>query len=666
MLFGANECVGCHKESGAIRDASSGMFKALLEVAQKAGHEQNDCIVCHGGTPTAKKKNIAHSGTVEYFKTNKGPKEFYSQPSAASVNKNTCGTCHENQVLASTTSLMATNQEKIQDTLQRFGVKNRYDVGMYKTQNPKELHERLGTLEYQQYMQKLQALEPHAFAQELKKLPPVPTAKELQKEPELAAFAYLKEQKSEATQEMRCASCHMPHAKDGKLVHSIQSSRETKVKVDGKEYSGIPVTACVSCHKSEKSVATSYQGLIEKEGASPSKYIHLKEDVHFLKGMMCQDCHTSNDMHGDGFLNRTSATAVEVECQDCHGTTSSYPWELPLGYSDEFNTTAMKGQSRGTVKTVAEYLKQGSVAEVKEGYLLSARGNPLTHTQKDGNKIVIHLANGKNIELRPLKKLKEDKQLSQKALLAMDSISSHTKNMECYTCHSVWAPQVYENQLEIDFSKKDFTVNQTKGFVRWEEPSLMQNAEGRIAPALPLPQAVVSVVGENATQLLYKTPHANPLNTSPIQPHTVQKEARSCESCHTSPKAMGMGISGLKESQESQVKEEESTTQLDAFKFLAPLSHVQKDKLDRSDICISCHKDIPKGDLAISTMTHITQMADMQIDNDKHKSIVNKALYIGTWTQVLLAGLILLFVLFGIYILFFKKQPKNPRNEGWK
>ncbi len=662
-LFCANECLSCHKETEKIRDASSGMMKAILELSEKAGHGGNDCIVCHGGNPNANKKNRAHEGTVAYFKTNKGPKEFYPSPSTASVNKNTCGMCHENQVASQPNSLMVNNQEKIRETLQSFGAKNSHAIGIHATQNPDDKHERLGSEAYQKYMQNLQTLEPHAFAKELEKLPSAPTAKDVKKEPSLVAFAYLNQNKS--SKEMGCASCHLPHSSSGKLVHSIQSSRETKVKVDGKEYSGVSVETCAACHKSEKSIGTSYQGLIEKESSSRKKYIHMQEDVHFLKGMLCQDCHTSNDLHGDGFLNATNATAVEVECQDCHGTTTSYPWELPLGYSDEFNATVAKGKARGTTTTVAEYLKQGSVGEPKEGYLLSARGNPLTHAKKDGDKIIMQLANGNDIELKPLKKLKKEKKLSQKAILAMESITAHTDKMECYTCHATWAPQVYDNHIEIDYSKKssiDAKVIESHAFMRWEEPALLQNGEGRVSPGVPKLQSRVTVIGENSDVLLYKKRE----ETTPIQPHSVQKEARSCESCHATPKATGMGISGLRVNKNISESQDENKTQADGFKLLAPLSPAQIDKLDRSGVCLSCHLNIPKGNLATSTISHMREMAEVKIDKNTHNEIVSNTINISAWTQFIGAIFIGLLIVLGIYVSFIKKQPINPRNEGWK
>jgi hypothetical protein len=567
-------------------------------------------------------------------------------------------------------SLMMTSVEKIQGASWNFGIKDALkNEGVHASQN--QLHERLGSDAYKEYMLKLSAAEPQVFPSEINKLPKAPTAKEVQENPSLAVYTYLHQESLQGSKSVACASCHIPRSSDGKLVHSIQSSREAKVKVDGKEYSGVSVETCASCHKDEKSIGTSYQGLIEKENstAKEKKYIHLQGDIHFKKGMLCQDCHTSNDLHGDGFLSGASAAAVEVECQDCHGTTSSYPWELPLGHGDEFNTTTST-DARGTAVTVAEYLKQGSVEEPKEGYLLTARGNPLPHAIKDGNSIVIRLANGKDIELSPLKKLKEDKKLSQKALLSMDSISAHNEKMECYTCHATWAPQLYGNQLKIDYSdgkkgvdslnKKsvDGEVNVEKGFLRWEEPPLSQNGEGRISPTIPSYLSRVTLIGADKNVLS----HADTAGMSPLQPHTMQKESRSCESCHTTPKAMGMGIGGLK-------KDDNSTKLLSVesyFKLSAPLTKEHADKLDRSGVCISCHQDIPKGNLAISAMSHMAKMAEIDSENEMHNRIVNQAINITAWVEVAGGIFLSILILLGIYVTFFKKQPRNPRNEGWK
>ncbi len=788
-LFAANECIVCHKGIEHIREEASDMTKAILEVAEKAGHAGNDCIVCHGGNPYNKSKKYAHKGTVKYFKTNKGPKEFYPAPGSTWINQNTCGMCHQEQVDAQMNSLMMTEGGKIQGALWSFGGKNGYkhDVGNYPTKNPQDPHARLGTEKYKTYMNKLSLMEPQAFPKEMKELPAAPTAEEVQKDPSLAVYTYLRQeclrchtgskgrQKRGDFRGIGCASCHIPYSNEGYyeggdksiskkekghlLVHSIQSSRDAKVKVHDVEYSGVPVETCTTCHNRGKRIGISYQGLMEKAYSSPyddegneqpklhsKRYMHMQEDIHFKKGMLCQDCHTSNDMHGDGFLSGANLASVEIECQDCHGTTKAYPWELPLGYSDEFNTTIATGKPRGTTKTMAEYLKKGSVNEPRDGYLITARGNPLIHVVKDGDEILMHLASGKDVKLTPLKKLKETEKLSKKGLLAMDSISAHNDNLECYTCHASWAPQCYGCHVKIDYSKGkqnpdylkashdhdihgktggmkdlqqylvDGQVTETRSFMRWEDPPLSQNGEGRISPTIPGCQTTITVIGKDGKTLLqnhiYKVPNVegageegqNAIDMSPVQPHTISKESRSCESCHTAPKAMGMGIGGSRSTNDPSMTTitdimsangkilptivdeqmpaianlhydyskflDENGTQLQTvghhFKLSGPLSKEQRDKLDRSGVCFSCHQDMPTGNLAVSAMTHMAKMVEINVDNKMHQGIVNKTLNISAWFQVL--GIIFLgmIIMLLIYFKFIKKRSINPKNIGWK
>jgi len=788
LLFGANECIVCHKGIEDIRDRDSGMMKAILEVAQKAGHKGNDCIVCHGGNPYNKSVEYAHKGTVKYFKTHKGPKNYYPAPGSTWINENTCGMCHPNQVGAQMNSLMMTEQGKIQGAMWSFGAKEGYQhtAGTYDTKNPDDPNKRLGTDVYKKYMQKLATMEPQGFPQEMHELPDAPTVEEVHKDPSLAVYTYLRQeclrchtgskgrQKRGDYRGIGCSSCHIPYSNEGYyeggdkktskkqghlLTHQIQSSRKVKVKIHDVSYSGVPVETCSTCHNRGKRIGVSYQGLMETEYQSTfddegngqpklhtKRYLHMKEDIHYQKGMLCQDCHTSNDLHGDGFLGGANAAAVEIECQDCHGTTKKYPWELPIGYSDEFSTEEAKGKPRGTAKSVAEYLKQGYVPEPQDGYILTARGNPLPKAVRKGNKIIMHLASGKDIELKPLKLLKETQALSKKALIAMDVIEPHTTEMECYTCHATWAPQCYGCHVKIDYSdgkqNPDFLkashdqdihgttggmrdlkkylvpgkVTETRSYLRWEDPALAQNGEGRVSPVVPGCQTTITVIGKDGKALLqnhiFKIPNVegageegqNAIDMAPIQPHTIQKESRSCESCHASDKALGLGVGGGKlnadpskttiidlMSPDRKILPNRTDEQIPAipnlkhdysqfidgngtqlmtvghhWKLSGPLSKEQRDKLDRRGVCISCHETIPRGNLAVSAITHIAEMAEIEIDTKMHSGILNKLLNIGAWVQVIGGLFVLLLIMFGIYLFFFKKERKNPKNEGWK
>ena len=50
-----------------------------------------------------------------------------------------------------------------------------------------------------------------------------------------------------------------------------------------------------------------------------SKAVHLN-DIHLERGMHCVDCHFRQDSHGDGNLYNEPRAAIEITCEDCHGT----------------------------------------------------------------------------------------------------------------------------------------------------------------------------------------------------------------------------------------------------------------------------------------------------------------------------------------------------------
>ncbi len=51
----------------------------------------------------------------------------------------------------------------------------------------------------------------------------------------------------------------------------------------------------------------------------PGSAVHLM-DIHLEKGMHCVDCHFNQDSHGNGKLYGEVRNAIEIQCQDCHGT----------------------------------------------------------------------------------------------------------------------------------------------------------------------------------------------------------------------------------------------------------------------------------------------------------------------------------------------------------
>jgi len=262
----------------------------------------------------------------------------------------------------------------------------------------------------------------------------------------------------------------------------------------------------------------------------------------------------------------------------------------------------------------------------------------------------------------------------------------------------------------------DGKVTETRSYLRWENPPLVQDGEGRISPAIPGCQVTVTVIGKDGKALIqnhiYKIPNVegtgpegqNAINMAPVQPHTISKESRTCESCHANAKALGLGIDGGKDIADPSkdtiidlmgadgvilpqqyniqipgIKNlkfdyskfmDENATQLQTvgehWKLAGILSKSQRDKLDRRGVCLSCHLDIPKGNLAVSAMVHIAAMADISIDKKEHATILNKLLNLGAWIQILAGILVGMTIMLFIYFKFIKRRRINPKNQGWK
>ncbi|MHC4177035.1 MAG: multiheme c-type cytochrome, partial [Planctomycetota bacterium] len=507
-------CLACHQGIEPIRETGSEMLRQILQMGRSQG-DTAGCIVCHGGDPTAEEKDAAHQG-----------KDFYPDPGSPWINENTCGICHGDHVRVQWRSLMMTEAGKIQGVCWAFGslqcdkeywpedypkptgyhhLWGNYETKYLDPQDPKTASLRLGTPGYRTYMTRLSRLEPQVFVKKHLRLPDAPSQTDLDKlteRPELAAFTYLRNQCLRCHHAVKgrqvrgdyrgmgCSSCHIPYGNEGRyegndptipkgevgstpdhkyghmLVHSIQATRQAKVTVHGKQYSGIPVETCTTCHDRGKRIGVSFQGLMETPYKSPytrsggyqpelhtKHYLAMHQDLHYQKGMTCQDCHTSIDVHGDGFLAAANLGAVQIECADCHGTPDAYPWELPLGYGDEYDDSLLAKKPRGTAKELTEHVKQGYEYPPQGGYLLTARGNPFSNVVRRGEKVIVHTAGGKNLTLKPLKLIRLEEKFSLAGLVAMNEIRPHVDKMECYTCHASWVPQCYGCHVKIDYSQ---------------------------------------------------------------------------------------------------------------------------------------------------------------------------------------------------------------------
>ncbi len=124
------------------------------------------------------------------------------------------------------------------------------------------------------------------------------------------------------------------------------------------------------------------------------------------------------------------------------------------------------------------------------------------------------------------------------------SIAVHLQRLECYACHSAWAPQEYgtfflrfrDRQAKEDF---DLTPGASAEYLRsaylkkQDAPPLGINAAGRVSPIRPMFIAYYTDI--------HSARNNGPENTllaaewRAYFPHTVQRGTVTCEGCHDNP-----------------------------------------------------------------------------------------------------------------------------------
>jgi hypothetical protein len=334
-----------------------------------------------------------------------------------------------------------------------------------------------------------------------------------------------------------CSACHMVYAEDGVSRSQDPTAPEAAPHPERHALTAAPPTAqCERCHFEGARIGLSFQGLREApaDGLAPpspgflGRALHGHEvgfyytdeetrndvdetppDVHFERGMHCIDCHLGDELHGDGRIHSSGQTAVKISCEDCHGDADR---ETSLTTSDG---TPLKALSRGDDGQV--WLKgkvDGAMHPVTQVKRELERGSPGAQA---------HARDGDGF--------------------------THLDSLECYTCHSAWAPTCMGCHVSVDMREVQASqltgrslpgsVRSERGWVETDLLLLMLNVEGKISPSMPSERVFFSVTDGSGDTVLERAPRVG-ANGAPgmghraIHPHTVQAKSpwSACDRCH--------------------------------------------------------------------------------------------------------------------------------------
>jgi hypothetical protein len=276
------------------------------------------------------------------------------------------------------------------------------------------------------------------------------------------------------------------------------------------------------------------------------KAVHLK-DIHLEKGMHCVDCHFSQDSHGDGLLHGEYGDALEIGCEDCHGTAREYATlrtsgpAAPSGGTDLTLGTSPAGRRRFTwrggklyQRAMLEPDREWEVVQVKDTV---TPGNPRYN------------------ELSRLAKTLQKDGTTWGALPAGNGALAHAPDkMTCYTCHSAWATSCSGCHLPQEANVKSevhhFEGGTTRNYASYNPQVIRTDAYmlgvngtvkgNRIAPVRSSSALVLSSTNASRQRFyIQQPPISSPGFSSqafnPHVPHTVRsRETKACADCHVS------------------------------------------------------------------------------------------------------------------------------------
>lgn len=338
-----------------------------------------------------------------------------------------------------------------------------------------------------------------------------------------------------------CTACHMTYNEDG----LSESDDPTASKDDPPHPARHALTAapptdqCVRCHYRGGRVGLSYQGIRERgpEGTDPPNVVALGKalfgkpvdhylidedftqpedetppDVHFEAGMHCIDCHTAASVHGTGRIYTDTPNAVEIACEDCHGTAD------------------------------------------QEATLITRRGSALDHMTRDEQGLVwlTSKVTGQRHPVTQIKRSIDAAGAGSKIHSAMgraDGGFSHLDRVACASCHSAWVPTCFGCHVTLDTSEVGVSqlnglsgpgaVTEASGPVRTDILTLMLDTQGRVAPSMPAVRMFFTALDGQGQPIIDRAVRTGPdgspgMGHRAFSPHTTARVTRfqACTTCH--------------------------------------------------------------------------------------------------------------------------------------
>lgn len=216
------------------------------------------------------------------------------------------------------------------------------------------------------------------------------------------------------------------------------------------DYKGTPLPE-VSNEQLQSAVApaTPEERLLGKQREeTPVHYL----DIHLEKGMHCIDCHFDQDVHGNTKLYGEVRAAIEIQCTDCHGTSTRRPTLLTSGPAAPRNPAGQKvGHDLSILTTPfgarrfewrGNRLIQHSMVEQGLSWEIVQTADTLDPRHEHYNE-KSHLAKTVRLTPKPLFDGRGDMVWGDLPGGDEKRCAHASDNMSCIACHSAWNPSCF-------------------------------------------------------------------------------------------------------------------------------------------------------------------------------------------------------------------------------
>lgn len=354
-----------------------------------------------------------------------------------------------------------------------------------------------------------------------------------------------------------CSACHLVY--DSVAAQQLNAYLSTAAKAR----TGIPRrhpafsiavdnNRCFGCHSRSGRISTNYEGWHELRDA-PSEaalaadvrsarrqyrlledgryFTRVTPDAHQARGMDCIDCHTAGEVMGTGSVVSHARDQVQIRCEDCHAARLA---SVPPTHADA--ETQSLTALRGWTFRAGERLVVAASGAVLANVVVAPDSTTRLRRKRTGG-------------WAPLR-----------APRAVCTQGGGHARLSCNTCHTAWAPRCATCHTRFDPTVDGFDhVDQKDVKGAWHEssgpfeaapPTLGIRANARDV-AHPhgvvdtfVPGMILTIdrnrTAGGAPDAVFRRLYARTFS------HTISRAARSCESCHSDPVALGYGRGTLR------------------------------------------------------------------------------------------------------------------------